>query len=335
MSHYLTFQLGDGKYDGKQLVSESNLRLMHSPQTSMSDLPPSFSFPELGHYSYGLTWVVTAYRGHNLVWHNGGIDGFYALLSLLPDDHMGIVILTNMPGQPAPEILAYNVYDRLLGLDQVPWITRFKELKAKQKKQEEESKKNKVSDKKAGTHPSHDLKDYAGNFENPGYGVINVDQKSDGLELSLNKLGPYPLAHYHYDVFQIPEDSDTPAAGELFQFQMNKKGDISSISAALEPALQEDIVFTRAAEKISQDVLRTLTGDYLLNGMTVTVALAGDSLRLTFPGQPQYELVPTQGLMFDIKGMAGFSVEFTKDDSGKITAAVFHQPNGVFTASRK
>jgi len=335
MLHYLTFELGDGKYEGKQLVSESNLRLMHSPQTSMPDLPAAFSFPELGHFSYGLTWVVTAYRGRDLVWHNGGIDGFYALLSLLPEDHMGVVILTNMPGQPAPEILAYNVYDRLLGLDQVPWLTRFKDLKTKQKKQEEESKKNKVSDKKAGTHPSHELKDYAGNYENPGYGMIKIEQKGDAFELTLNKLGPYPLVHHHYDVFQIPESSDTPAAGELFQFHMDKKGDIRSISAALEPALQEDLVFTRAAEKISSDVLRTLIGDYVLNGMTVTLALAGDSLRLTVPGQPQYELVPTQGLNFDIKGMAGFSVEFRKDAAGKVTAAVFHQPNGVFTATRK
>jgi CubicO group peptidase (beta-lactamase class C family) len=335
MSHYLTFQLGDGKYEGKQLVSESNLRLMHSPQTSMPDLPPAFSFPELGHFSYGLTWVVTAYRGHDLVWHNGGIDGFYALLSLLPDDHMGVVVLTNMPGQPAPEILAYNVYDRLLGLDQVPWLARFKDLEAKRKKQEEESKKTKVSDKKTGTHPSHDLKDYAGNYENPGYGLIKVEQKADVLELSLNKLGPYPLDHYHYDVFQIPEDADTPAAGELFQFHINKKGDIHSISAALESALPEDIVFTRAVEKISLDVLRTLTGDYLLNGMTVTVALAGDSLRLTVPGQPPYELVPARGLTFDIKGMAGFSMEFKKDDTGKVTEAMFYQPNGVFTATKK
>lgn len=308
---------------------------MHSPQTTMPDLPPAFSFPELGHFSYGLTWVVTAYRGHNLVWHNGGIDGFYALLSLLPDDHMGVVILTNMPGQPTPEILAYNVYDRLLGLDQIPWLTRFKDVEAKRKKQEEESKKSKTSDKKTGTQPSHDLKDYAGNYENPGYGVIKIERKGDAFELTLNKLGPYPLVHHHYDVFQIPEDADTLAAGELFQFHIDKKGDIHSVSAALEPALQEDIVFVRAAEKISSAVLRTLTGEYVLNGMPVTVALAGDSLRLTVPGQPQYELVPTQGLTFDIKGMAGFSVEFKKDDTGKVTAAVFHQPNGVFTATRK
>ena len=335
MSHYLTFQLGDGKYEGKQLVSESNLRLMHSPQTSMPDLPPAFSFSELGHFSYGLTWVVTAYRGHNLVWHNGGIDGFYALLSLLPDDHMGVVILTNMPGQPSPEILAYNVYDRLLGLDQLPWLARFKELQSKRKKEEEESKKTKTSDKKTGTHPSHDLKDYVGNYENPGYGLIKVGQKGDALELTINKLGPYLLARYHYDVFQIPEDSDTPAAGERFQFHMNKQGDVHSISAALEPALSEDIVFTRAAEKISLEILRTLTGEYVLNGMTVTVTLAGDSLRLTVPGQPPYELVPAHGLTFDVKGMADFSVEFKKGDTGKVAEAVFHQPNGVSTATRK
>lgn len=335
MSHYLTFQLGDGKYEGKQLVSESNLRMMHSPQTSMSDLPAAFSFPELGHFSYALTWVATAYRGHNLVWHNGGIDGFYALLSLLPDDHIGVVILTNMSGQPSPEIIAYNAYDRLLGLDQIPWLTRFKDVEAKRKKQEEESKKTKVSDKKTGTHPSHDLKDYVGNYENPGYGMIKIEQKGDAFELTLNKLGPYSLAHYHYDVFQIPEDADTPAAGELFQFHMDKKGDIHSIAAALEPSLPEDIVFTRAAEKISLDVLRTLTGEYALRGITATAALAGDSLRLTVPGQPQYDLVPTRGLMFDIKGRAGFSVEFKKDETGKVTEAVFHQPNGVFTATRK
>jgi Domain of unknown function (DUF3471) len=179
------------------------------------------------------------------------------------------------------------------------------------------------------------LKDYAGNYENPGYGVIKIEQKGDAFELTLNKLGPYPLVHHHYDVFQVPEDADTPAAGELFQFLMDKKGDIHSISAALEPALQEDIVFTRAAEKISADILRPLAGEYVLNGMTVTVALAGDTLRLTVPGQPQYELVPTRGLTFDIKGMAGFSVEFKKDDSGKVTEAVFHQPNGVFSATRK
>jgi CubicO group peptidase (beta-lactamase class C family) len=335
MSHYLSFQLGDGKYGDKQIVAASELREMHSPQTTIPDPPPQFSLPGLGHFSYGLAWVVTSYRGHNLVWHNGGIDGFYALLSMLPEDHMGVVVLTNMPNGQAPEVLAYNVYDRLLGLDALPWFERFKDLQAKEKKQKEEAKKNKTTDRRTGTHPSHALADYVGEYQNPGYGSVNVLLRGDALEISFNKLGPYPLEHYHYDVFQVPQESDGVAAGEKCQFEMNKKGDIDHISAALEPALGEDIVFTRAPEKLSQNILQSLTGDYLLGEMTVSVSLAGDGLRLTVPGQPQYELVPTKGLSFDVKGLTGFSVDFQKDAFGKISEAAFNQPNGVFRAKRK
>jgi len=335
MSRYLAFQLGDGKYEGKQIVTESDLREMHSPQTAIPDPPPAFNMPGLGHISYGLAWVVTSYRGHNLVWHNGGIDGFYALLSMLPDDHMGVVVLTNLPHGQTPEVLAYNVYDRLLGLDPMPWFDRFKELEAKGKKEEDEAKKNKPTDRKTGTHPSHDLADYAGEYQNAGYGLIRVALKGNSLELSLNRLGPYPLEHYHYDIFQVPEEPDSVAAGEKFQFEMNKKGEIDRISAPLAPALGEDILFTRAPVKVSQEALQKLAGDYQLAEQTVTVSLVGDALRLTVPGQPQYELIPRKELSFDVKGMPGFSLEFQMDASGKITEAVFNQPNGVFHAKRK
>jgi len=335
MSHYLTFQLGDGKYGDHRIVSESNLHEMHSPQTAIPDPPPAFRLPGLGHFSYGLAWVVTSYRGHNLVWHNGGIDGFYALLSMLPDDHMGVVVLSNLPHGQTPEVLAYNVYDRLLGLDPLPWFDRFKELDAKGKQQEDEAKKNKPTDRKTGTHPSHNLSDYAGEYENPGYGKIQVSEKGDSLELTVNKLGPWKLENYHYDVFRVPESEESVAAGEKFQFEMNKKGDIERVSAALEPSLGEDITFTRAPGKIASHVLQSLAGDYVLNGQTVNVALIGEVLWLTVPGQPRYELVPAKGLAFDVKGLPHFTVEFQEDASGKIFEAVFNQPNGVFHATRK
>jgi CubicO group peptidase (beta-lactamase class C family) len=335
MSHYLTLQLGDGNYAGQRIVSESNLREMHGPQTAIPDPPPALSLPGLGHFSYGLAWVVTSYRGHNLVWHNGGIDGFYALLSMLPDDHMGVVVLTNLPHGHTPEVLAYNVYDRLLGLDALPWFDRYKELDAKAKKQEDEAKKSKTTARKAGTHPSHALAEYAGEYENAGYGVIKVATKGESLELSVNKLGPYPLEHYHYDLFQVPEDPESVAAGEQFQFYMNKQGDIDRVAAALEPALDEDIVFTRVPEKIAAEVLQTLVGDYVLDDKIVSISLVSGKLHLTVPGQPVYELLPVKGLAFDVKNLLGFSVEFQTEASGKVSEAVFHQPNGVFHAKKK
>src|SRR5260370_41568655 len=114
-----------------------------------------------------------------------------------------------------------------------------------------------------------------------------MNEKGDALELTVNKLGAGPLENYHYDIFQVPEDSDSVAAGEKFQFEMNKKGDIDRVSAPLEPSLGEGIVFTRALEKIAIDVLQSLSGEYVINGQAVSAALIDGTLLLTVAGQPR------------------------------------------------
>ena len=250
MSRYVIFHLGDGTWQGKRLVSEANLRMVHSPQTVVPDPPPDVRFTEIGHTAYALAWGATSYRGHDVVTHSGGIDGFNALLTMLPEDHIGVIVLTNISSQRASDILTYNAFDRLLGLDQIAWIDRYKALRAKQKQQQEEAKKKKADERKSGTHPSHDVKDYAGNFEHPGYGVLKISLNGDKLEASLNGvLGPFPLAHRQYDMFEIPEDSTSALAGTVFDFHVDQKGNIGSLSAPFEPALSEEIVFIRAPEK--------------------------------------------------------------------------------------
>lgn len=88
-------------------------------------------------------------------------------------------------------------------------------------------------------------------------------------------------------------------------------------------------------EKIASDVLQRLAGEYVLNGETVNVVLVGDTLRLTVADQPQCELVLTKGLLFEVKGLPGSSIEFQRDASGKVSEAVFNRPNGVYHAKRK
>ena len=197
-------------------------------------------------------WVISSYRGHPLWWHNGGIDGFYALLSLLPDDNLGVVTLTNLlDNDPIPEIVAYHIYDQLLGLDSIDWAKRFQEVEAKQKAAEDEEQKKELSERKPNTHPSHELRDYAGRYENPGYGVITIQPSGDGFSATLNKL-TFPLHHYHYDVFEIPTNSTGAVDIGKLRFLTNMSGDIDGIAAPLEPEAPE-IVFTRVAQKPSQE----------------------------------------------------------------------------------
>jgi len=333
MARYLLLHLNKGKHGGKQIVAESQIQQMHSPQMV---IPGQGQYTEVGHGSYGMGWMINTYRGHKQVAHGGGIDGFAALVSFLPEQKQGSVILTNRGGNPLPMILSYNIFDRLLGLEPVNWRQRIGEQEKKARTAEEESKKKGLTTRRMGTKPSHDLKEYAGEFEHPAYGAFKIEVEKEDLKLAFNGRST-PLVHHHYDIFEIPEQPLQPFPKLKLTFLTDVKGDIASLTVPLELNVKE-IVFTRMPEKALSDrrLLESLVGQYELAGRTSTVALRADgALNLTVPGQPTYELVPAKNLWFNIKGLTGFSVEFKKDPSGAVTDAIFHQPNGSFAAHRK
>jgi len=335
MSRYVIFQLGDGTYNGKRIVSQNNLKLVHAGQTAMTNLPDFFSQNGLGPMTYAMGWVDTTFRGHHMVWHNGGIDGFHSLVTMLPEDKIGVVLLSNLSNNSALEPIAYSAFDRLLGLSLDPWLDRYNSLDEKAKKTEDDAKKNKVSTAKAGTQPSHPIADFAGEYTNPGYGTVKIGQNNQDLTIAFNQLEPFPFVRVHYDIFAVPEEPESIASGTKGQFYTNWNGDIDRLSLPLVPTLPEGILFTRAPDKISKEMLLNLVGDYSLGDDTARVSIAGDTLQLTIPDQPSYDLVPTRGLLFNLKGLNGFSVEFKKDASGKISEMLVVQPEGATVAKRK
>jgi len=331
ISKYLIFQLGKGTVAQQRIVSEANLNLMHTPQTAM---PSSSPFRELGQYSYGMGWVVTAYRGHRYIWHNGGIDGFYSLIAMLPDDDLGVVVLTNVLGNhQIPEILAYNVFDRLLGLAPIDWSARFQQQREKNKQAADQAKSKNSSNRQSGTHPSRDLKDYVGRYQNAGYGIIEILPAGQDFTLKLNKIS-VPLRHFHYDLFQVPEDSDSFLAGMKFQFALDLDGGVNRITAPLQTGV-EAIEFVRIPDKVDRGILQSMAGEYELGSAPISVTLTGEQLQLVLPGQPGHPLVFTRGLKFNIEGLGGYSVEFKKDPEGYVSELVFYQPDGTFVAKRK
>jgi hypothetical protein len=147
------------------------------------------------------------------------------------------------------------------------------------------------------------------------------------------------MKHYHYDVFEVPFDPQDPFAKQKLSFFGDLNGDISSLSMPLEPRVK-DIVFTRMPDKQLTDhtFLETLVGLYDFPGDPTprTVALLGDhTLVMSQPGAPERELIPRRGTTFDLKGLEGFSIEFKRDASGKVTEAVFYTPDTTTIVKRK
>ncbi|MDQ2904514.1 MAG: serine hydrolase [Chloroflexota bacterium] len=330
MANWLRMHLKRGKYGTEQVVSESQVAQLHAPQMIM---PESSKFPETPYVSYAMGWFVEPYRGYPMLYHGGNIDGFSSLTSLFPRENIGVVVLTNMSASSVPEILTYNIFERLLDLDQVPWSERMMKEHLEIKEAGEKGKEKSASDRVPATSPSHPLTAYTGDFEHPGYGVISVTLDGEQLQGTFNNM-QFPLTHYHYDIFELKIerfDIDLKVS-----FTANVKGDIDTLIAPFE-VTASDIVFKRVPSKQMQirSFLEPFAGEYTLMGESLIVALKGEStLFVSVPGQPDYELTPYKGTEFHVRNLSGFSIEFKRDASDAVTEAVLTQPYGMFTAKR-
>jgi hypothetical protein len=101
--------------------------------------------------------------------HPGDLQGYQSQVSIMPTDSIGIIVfLIGDQGRKLRNILTFNIYERLLGMNSTPWNER---LLKDQKQANEITKKycTSSSDKVEATCPSHPLTDYTGKYENPGY----------------------------------------------------------------------------------------------------------------------------------------------------------------------
>jgi len=83
MTHYLIAMLNGGIYDNNQILSAHGIETLHTPDSISS---------------YGMGWVIQGEPGSTKIWHNGDTSNFHSNMLLLPDQHIGIVILINVNG---------------------------------------------------------------------------------------------------------------------------------------------------------------------------------------------------------------------------------------------
>ena len=271
------------------------------------------------------------------MFHGGGWSGWSTLMTMLPDRGVGVAVFTNRSQSVVPDILANFVFDQVCGKEPMPWLDRLRELRRKFLVQLEIDRQARKATRRLNTRPSHDLADYAGDYEHPGYGRITISHAEGKLNWAYRGMSE-PLAHRHYDTFELPEAPGRLLPDRLaISFFTDREGDLASLAAPFEP-LVKDIVFTRipAGDCTNPAFREHCTGTFSLHGFT-TVVVAQDSdgqLTLTIGNQPTYKLGPYQSQTFVIAELVGFQVEFHLGPHGKADELIFHQPNGTFVARR-
>ena len=164
MSHWLIALMNDGQYQGKQVLPASVLKATLQPAVGLPNtLGESQGYWELLDPAYGMGRQVAAYRGHLLTYHGGDIDGFHSQISFMPNDKIGVIVFViGDHAAPLYNIISYNVYERLLGLDQTPWSERRLQQRLAGKKAGMEARAKAGTDRVPNTKPSHALADYVG-----------------------------------------------------------------------------------------------------------------------------------------------------------------------------
>jgi CubicO group peptidase (beta-lactamase class C family) len=332
LSQWLIALMNDGKYNGKQVLPASVLKATIQPAIGLPNtLGEALGYWELLNPAYGMGRETASYRGKLLTFHGGDLPGFHSQVSFLPNDKIGVIVFVISDHSAALyNIISYNVYERLLGMDQTPWSQRRLQQRLAGKKAGTEARAKAGADRVPNTKPSHALAEYAAEYENPAYGILKIGLQGDQLQFGFHEFR-FPMSHFHYDRFDTPDDEQYGKFS--VNFRTNPQGDVNDAVISLDEA---EAVFTRKPPTLDAKLLEKLAGTYVTpTKVKFEVQYQpGAGLALAFPGAPPQKLIPIKGLQFRTPQFADSIYEFVVEN-GQVKALKERDPSGEFTYARQ
>jgi CubicO group peptidase (beta-lactamase class C family) len=205
LAKWVSVQLDSGRAGKRRLWSAGQAREMWSSQTIMpiKDPHPSLAILRPNFAAYALGWRVRDYRGHKLVHHTGGLAGMTAKTTLVPDQRLGIVILTN--GESSLyEALTYQLLDHFFGARPRDWVAAF-QAAARRERAGADSQLGIVKRMRDTTsRPSLPLARYGGRYNDELYGDATIDLEDGGLVLRFSHSPAFvgDLVYWGNDIFR-------------------------------------------------------------------------------------------------------------------------------------
>ena len=262
MAKWMLLQLNHGKFPNREnrLFSERQSHEMWSAQTilpigsgasPLAALRPLFA-------AYGLGWFLSDYHGRKLVGHTGGVSGFVSRVMLVPEENLGVVILTNAEQGGAFESILYHILDSYLGLAPTDWVAAFRAADEQEAKEAAEAMKQQNTGRAADSKPSLPPEKFAGVYNDPWYGPATIRMENGKLVFTLDHTPKAvgDLQHWQYDTFKA-HWRDRTIEDAFLTFTLKPDGAIDHFTmVAVSPLADfsfdyQDLYFTpaKAAEK--------------------------------------------------------------------------------------
>jgi CubicO group peptidase (beta-lactamase class C family) len=235
-AQWLKLHLQTGEYEGRRLLKAETVREMHALHQSI----PIQARPGANVYSpqiagTGLGWFVRDYRGRKVIAHGGG---WGADMVLVPEERLGVIVLSNLDHNLVVQMLACDMLDAyLVGPEQAwakgdkwdLWTTIGGPDHINRERTAQKTELEKV--RQLGTKPSLPLDGYAGDYESSLYGLLEVRRRGERLHV---RFGDHSaeLMHWQNDSFYAPAVVE-PFLDWLVEFHVDSKKSVTELESSM------------------------------------------------------------------------------------------------------
>lgn len=206
MAKWLIVQLDSGRLaDGTRLFTPRTTRELWSPVTPIPIGRPAPGLEPLApdYRGYALGFVVQEYRGHKLVTHTGSLPGYVSRVAMIPDQRLGVAVLTNQEATAAYNAITYHILDHYLQAPENDWLAGYLAARARPDSASAAAGRNAEADRGATGPPSLPLDAYAGTYRDVWYGDVTITREGEGLVIRFSKTPVLvgDLEHFGHDTF--------------------------------------------------------------------------------------------------------------------------------------
>jgi CubicO group peptidase (beta-lactamase class C family) len=240
MARWLDVQLSRGALgEGDSLFSQATSRALWTLVTPLEPgLPPPELAPLGANFTgYALGFFVGDYRGRKIVRHTGGLPGYVSRVAMIPEENLGVAVLTNQESGAAFDAIAYHVLDHYLAIDPPhDWIGGWRTLVARIDSVNAAEVSATAAARDSMVGPSLPLAKYAGVYEDPWYGDVGIALEGNRLVMRFSRtpIMVGDLEHWQYDTFLVRWRDRSLRADAFVTFQLEPDGEIERVR--MEPA---------------------------------------------------------------------------------------------------
>jgi CubicO group peptidase (beta-lactamase class C family) len=234
MAKWVIVQLDSGRVAGGERLYSANSanqlwRIVTPLGTGTGTGPAGFEHLGARFAGYALGMNVRDYRGVKFLNHTGGLPGYVSVVAMLPEQRVGIVVLTNSE-TPAMWPIVYRALDHYLGVDPIPdYLTRFANNSDAARERNRQVVAQASAARDTASRPSLPTASYAGTYRDAWYGDIVIVEEGGKLVLRFTKspLLVGDMEHWQHDTYVVRWHDRTLRADAYITFALNPDGTIA------------------------------------------------------------------------------------------------------------